>query len=73
MNKNKRRFDHSRIDKLRSLKSTNPKDYWRLLNDSKGNQTFASLDDLFEHFKKINNQNDTYENTEIPKTDHEPN
>ena len=72
MNKNKKHFDQSRIDKLRSLKSTNPKDYWRLLNGGKGNQTFASLDDLFEHFKKTNNSNETYENTEIPKTGDEP-
>ena len=52
MNKNKKHFDQSRIDKLRSLKSTNLKDYWRLLNGGKGNQMFASLDDLFEHLRK---------------------
>ena len=42
------------------------------MNGGKDNQTFVSLDDIFEHFKKTNNPNETYENTEIPTTDDKP-
>ena len=71
MNKNKKRFDQDRIDRIRNLKSTNTKDYWKLLIDGKRTPTQASLDDLFEHFKKVNNPNETDEHTETPITDDE--
>ena len=45
--------------------------YLKLLNDGKRTPTQASLDDLFEHFKKVNNPNETDEHTENPLTDDE--
>ena len=46
--------------KLRNLKSTNPKEYWNILNKTtEGKQAIAniSIDFFAEHFKKLGDQN----------------
>ena len=47
----------SKIKEIRNLKSTNPKEYWKLINakKTKKSKCAASLDSLFQHFKDINN------------------
>ena len=52
-NINKSKLD--KIEKLKSLKHSNPREYWRIINNNKGPKCQASLDDLFNYFKKINN------------------
>ena len=46
--------------KLRNLKSSNPKEYWAILNDDKktkiGN---IAVETMFEHFKKLSSANET--------------
>ena len=69
MNKNKKRSDQTRIDNLRNLKSTNAKDYWRILNNGKQKQPEAPLNDLYEHFKNVNNPNGMQENEDTPIID----
>ena len=47
------------ISKIRELRSTDPKSYWRLLNKgskrSKETANLVALDTFFEHFKELNN------------------
>ena len=45
--------------KLRTLKTTNPKSYWKLLNSNKNKAKKASINDLYEHFKSLNEHSNT--------------
>lgn len=47
-------FKNKNISKLRSLKTANPKTFWKILSGKKNNKVLASLDDCFNHFSKIN-------------------
>ena len=53
--------------KLRTIKTTNPKSYWKLLNSSKNKaeKIPASINDLYEHFKYLNEHSNTI-NDNIP-------
>ena len=44
------------INKIRVMKTTNPREYWNLINDRKSQKTFndISLDVFHDHFKKLN-------------------
>lgn len=54
---NAKRFKQSRIEKLRRLKTSNSKEYWKILNSSNEKaQTKAPLNDLYNFFKDINSQ-----------------
>ena len=63
-----KRFKQDRIQQIRSAKSTNPEEFWKIINSTdKKKDTIASLDDLFTYFKEANsnqsNENaDTFEN-----------
>ena len=55
MSKNVRRFQNQRAEKIRGLKSSNPKEYWRIINsDSKQKAKAAPLNELYEYFKNVN-------------------
>ena len=42
-------------DKLRSLKSKNPKEYWNILKFSKSKKTHSlNINNMYEHFKELN-------------------
>ena len=42
-------------EKLRQLKSTNPKEYWCIINsDNDKKSALAGLNDLYDYFKKVN-------------------
>ena len=42
-------------NRIRNLKTTNPKEYWKILNDKKSKMDVnVSSDDLMEHFKNLN-------------------
>ena len=65
MSKNVRRFQNQRAEKIRGLKSSNPKEYWRILNsDSKQKPKVAPLNEIYEYFKNVNGVeiNDTVPN-----------
>ena len=48
-----KRFKQDRIQQIRSAKSTNPKEFWKIINSTdKKKDTIASLDDLFTILKK---------------------
>ena len=53
--------------KLRKLKTTNPKSYWKLLNSNKNKakKIPASINDLYKHFKSLNEHNNTI-NDNVP-------
>ena len=47
---------------LRGLKKQHPKEYWKILNDSNGNQKRdpkVALEDFEKHFKTLNEKNET--------------
>ena len=61
-------FKISEPKKIRGLKSSNPKEYWRILNsDSKQKPKVAPLNELYEYFKNVNGVeiNDTVPNIDI--------
>ena len=47
-------------NRIRNLKTTNPKEYWKILN---GNKSKTEVDDLMEHFKNLNKDNNEPDNT----------
>ena len=68
-------YDNARINKLRDLRSSYPKEYWKILNFSDRRQSSeACLDDLYSFFKSINEENsydDSEYNTDSDQTDNE--
>lgn len=49
-----RKFKKNNIKKMRKLKNSDPRKYWKILNGNKSNDIKASLDDLYTHFKNVN-------------------
>jgi hypothetical protein len=51
MHNAQQRHTHERIEKLKSLKTNNPKIYWKVIYPKvKASETNASLDYFFERF-----------------------
>ena len=52
------KFNHNIQDKLRNLKSTNPKDYWKIINSlsKKKDNDKIDIEILHEFFKNLNEQ-----------------
>ena len=51
-------------NRIRNLKTTDPKEYWKILNGNKSKADVkVSLDDLMEHFKNLNKDNNEPDNT----------
>ena len=50
LNKNYRKFYRDLNKKLRVLKSNNSKEYWRILNETKGNDKIATSNVAMEAF-----------------------
>ena len=64
--RNIRSFNQNRIEKLRKLKSSDSKEYWKILNPKTENKdSKASLNDLFNYFKDINSQDNSQTYTDI--------
>ena len=57
------KFEKAFNNKLRVLKNANPKEYWKLLctNDKKEVVSKIHVDVLSEHFKKLNNAENIYD------------
>ena len=51
--KAKQEAHKSFTEKLRTLQSKNPKEYWRLIHNKSRETTEASRDDLLEHFREL--------------------
>ena len=61
-------------DKLRKLKSTNPKDYWKIINSLNKNKDndIIDIETLYEFFKNLNEQSpDVEDDLNIDITDDE--
>lgn len=57
-------FKATQINKLTCLKSSNPKEYWKIINSiDKKEQPLAPLNDLYSYFKDINSKTFYDENT----------
>ena len=55
MHNAQQRHTHERIEKLKSLKTNNPKMYWKVINPKvKASETNESLDDFFDFFQELN-------------------
>lgn len=53
-----RRFKMARTEKLRKLKSSNPREYWKILNSNdKKSECQVPLNDLYNYFKHVNSAN----------------
>ena len=57
MNKYINKYHRLHENKLRSLESHNPRDYWKYLKsiDTKNNGHIPDLHDFYEHFKEMSN------------------
>ena len=51
------KFKKYQVNKLRSLKNSNPKRYWQILKGSKQETIKASQEQLFDYFKEVNISN----------------
>ena len=64
-----KRFKQERIQQIRSAKSTNPKEFWKIIiSTDKKKDTVASLDDFFAYFKE-ENSNQSNENADTLEND----
>ena len=63
MQKARTDFQKSFEQKIRNLKSTNPKQYWKILNSNKQNKnnTLPDITSLYDHFKTLNKNSDNPE------------
>ena len=65
---NKYMFKHKieKINKLRTMQTKNPKEYWKYIKslDKSKNASYPPLDSLYEHFRNINKSNEPHENFE---------
>ena len=51
-------------NRIRNLKTTSPEEHWKILNGNKSKTDVkVSLDDLMEHFKNLNKDNNEPDNT----------
>ena len=56
---NNKRYTNDKIDKLRSLKTNNPREYWKIINShKKSTEAQAPLSDFYEFFKAMNESNE---------------
>ena len=61
--KNQKQYKNVNINKLRNLKTSNPREYLRILNSHQTKQkSEACLDDLYIYFKNINESGQTSNN-----------
>lgn len=73
ISKNVKKFKNQRVEKLKSIKTTNPKEFWKIINSvDKTCSKLPPLDELHNFFKNLNssdsdqpipppeNQNDIY-------------
>ena len=63
-----RKYKQQVIDKIRNLKSENPRDYWNIINNKNNSKTTAkvSLEIFKEHFENLNYSHD---NQYVPTLD----
>ncbi|MCW4346540.1 MAG: reverse transcriptase domain-containing protein [Candidatus Thiodiazotropha endolucinida] len=54
MKQNYTKFKRYNIKKLRGLKNSNPKIYWKIINGKKQESVKATVENLFDYFKKVN-------------------
>jgi len=55
LRKSRVNYNQTRITKLRNLRTSNPKEYWKILNsERKTKETNASLQSFYDHFKHLN-------------------
>ena len=56
INKLKRKANKDFTNKIRNLKSTQPRGYWRLINNKKASTVQADTQDLFDSFKTLSSE-----------------
>ena len=72
ISKSVKNFKKSRVEKLRNLRHTNAKEYWKIINSAEQKDVRSPpLNDLYTYFKNLNS-NDTSHSSEKP-TSHEEN
>ena len=62
MNFSTKSFKEAGVQKLKNLKASNPKQFWNFLNSNNSNNACqASLNDLYNYFKTVNEYQDDSE------------
>ncbi|MEW8546419.1 MAG: endonuclease/exonuclease/phosphatase family protein, partial [Candidatus Thiodiazotropha sp.] len=57
------RFNNVRINKLRAVKRSNPREYWKIINSQEKSEDIqASIHDFYHHFKNISEVNNDSNN-----------
>ena len=65
-----KKYNDKKIYRLRNLKKNKPKEYWKIINSSKKEDTTrASLNDFYDFFKNVNSQDDGEGTQENHSTD----
>lgn len=71
LSKARRNHEKIMLDRLRSLKSSDPRMYWKIIND-KGNLKYGDkivIEDFVEHFSNLNTNNASQANNNVPQPD----
>ena len=64
LNQAKNKYNIHKIEKIRKLKHADPRKYWKILNDKKEDtESPASIEDFYQYFKQINENNNPEEET----------
>ena len=67
ISKNRAKFKNQRVDRLRNLKTSNPKEFWKIINSvDKRNTPLPPIGELHDFFKNLNSHDNDQEpfNTE---------
>lgn len=66
MNKFIHKYRKNKINKLRTMQTKNPKDYWKYIKslDKSTSKNYPPLNSLYEHFKNINKSKEPHESYE---------
>ena len=64
ISKNIRKFKNQRVNKLKTLKTSNPKEFWKIINSvDKQSSSVPPLSELHTFFKNLNSCNDSYDDS----------
>ena len=64
ISKNVRKYKDDKVNRLKNLQTSNPKEYWKIINSlDKKKETTPPLNDLYSYFKTLNSSD-----SDMPET-----
>jgi hypothetical protein len=67
LNRAFRNHKKNMVKKLRNLRSSDPKLYWKILNNKGKHSCDIDAEELYNHFSNLASDNDKYTNTNLPE------